>query len=101
MVKEEQPASCGVTTEQLLAALKYHFNHEVFRPNQQEAIHATLSGRDSLLILPTGARVSSASSGKTAEPHLLHLERGMHQQFGSAVEALLSQWYLRGSSLHA
>lgn len=42
------------TTEQLCEALKYHFAHDEFRPFQLEAIQATLSGRDSLLILPTG-----------------------------------------------
>jgi hypothetical protein len=40
--------------EQLIAALKSNFNHENFRNHQLEAIQATLSGKDSLLILPTG-----------------------------------------------
>jgi superfamily II DNA helicase RecQ len=40
--------------EELCGALKYHFQHDTFRPFQLEAIQATLSGRDSLLILPTG-----------------------------------------------
>jgi len=43
------------TQEELIKALKYHFGHEEFRPFQLDAIQATLAGRDSLLILPTGA----------------------------------------------
>eukprot|EP00775_Hariotina_reticulata_P003370 gene3370-3645_t len=39
---------------QLLQALKSHFGFDTFRPSQKEAITATLEGRDSLLILPTG-----------------------------------------------
>lgn len=49
MAKQQQ-----LGQDQLCEALKYHFNHEAFRPFQLEAIQATLSGRDSLLILPTG-----------------------------------------------
>lgn len=52
---EQKQAACGVVgTEQLLAALKFHFSYDAFRPNQQQAIEATLAGRDSLLIIPTG-----------------------------------------------
>jgi superfamily II DNA helicase RecQ len=42
------------TEQELCTALKYHFGHELFRPFQLDAVQATLSGRDSLLILPTG-----------------------------------------------
>jgi Lhr-like helicase len=42
------------TQEELCKALKYHFSYDKFRPFQLDAIHATLAGRDSLLILPTG-----------------------------------------------
>ncbi len=34
--------------------LKLHWGFSSFRPNQQEAIEAILSGRDSLTVLPTG-----------------------------------------------
>jgi superfamily II DNA helicase RecQ len=43
-----------VSHEQLLAALKCNFNHEKFRDHQLDAIQATLSCKDSLLVLPTG-----------------------------------------------
>lgn len=43
------------TKEELCKVLKYSFGHDEFRPLQLEAVQATLSGRDSLLILPTGA----------------------------------------------
>lgn len=38
----------------LLAALARCGGHAAFRPGQLEAVKATLAGRDSLLILPTG-----------------------------------------------
>jgi superfamily II DNA helicase RecQ len=44
-----------LTQEDLQTALKYHFSYDKFRPFQVEAIQACLAGRDSLLILPTGA----------------------------------------------
>lgn len=51
----QQPPACGgVDKEQVLAALNYHFSYGTFRPNQLEAIEATLEGKDSLLIMPTG-----------------------------------------------
>lgn len=43
------------TQGELFKALKYHFGHDKFRPFQLDAIQAALAGRDSLLILPTGA----------------------------------------------
>ncbi|KAF6265510.1 P-loop containing nucleoside triphosphate hydrolase protein [Scenedesmus sp. NREL 46B-D3] len=46
--------AANVSHEQLLAALRCNFNHEKFRNHQLEAIQATLSGKDSLLILSTG-----------------------------------------------
>lgn len=44
------------TKEDLCKALKFNFGHDEFRPMQLDAVQATLSGRDSLLILPTGAQ---------------------------------------------
>ncbi len=34
--------------------LKQYWNHESFRPQQEEIIHAVLSGHDTLALLPTG-----------------------------------------------
>jgi hypothetical protein len=68
----------SVSQEQLLAALKCNFNHEKFRDLQLDAIQATLSGKDSLLILPTGqncpgvddlAFVSPRWSASSTEQH--------------------------------
>ena len=39
----------------LQAALRQHFGHAAFRPGQQEAVAAALSGRDVLMVMPTGA----------------------------------------------
>src|ERR1019366_8876954 len=39
----------------LQAALRQHFGHAAFRPGQQEAVEAALSGRDVLMVMPTGA----------------------------------------------
>lgn len=38
----------------LLQVLQQNFGFTAFRPQQVEAVAATLSGRDVLLILPTG-----------------------------------------------
>lgn len=46
--------------EALLTALQTHFGHDSFRPHQCDAVTATLSGRDSLLVLPTGGGKSLA-----------------------------------------
>jgi superfamily II DNA helicase RecQ len=43
------------TKQELCKVLKYSCGHDEFRPMQLDAVQATLSGRDSLLILPTGA----------------------------------------------
>ena len=39
----------------LRVALRQHFGHAAFRPGQQEAVEAALSGRDVLMVMPTGA----------------------------------------------
>ncbi len=39
---------------QILEALKRHWGFDVLRPMQAESIEATLAGRDSLTVLPTG-----------------------------------------------
>jgi ATP-dependent DNA helicase RecQ len=44
-----------IPDEELLQLLKKHFGYEAFRPLQQEIMDATLAGRDTLAILPTGA----------------------------------------------
>lgn len=38
----------------LLSELNYHYGFNAFRPGQKEAILAALSGKDSLVMLPTG-----------------------------------------------
>jgi hypothetical protein len=49
----------GLAPDALLNALKYHFGHDSFRPHQQDAVTATLAGRDTLIVLPTGACASA------------------------------------------
>ena len=45
------------------AALQDRFGFEDFRPGQEEAVHAALSGRDVLVVMPTGAgQVAHATS---------------------------------------
>ncbi len=39
---------------QLTELLKIHFNHESFLPGQERAVDAILSGRDTVVVLPTG-----------------------------------------------
>ncbi len=40
--------------QKLLEALKKYWNYDSFRPMQREAIEAALSGRDTLVLMPTG-----------------------------------------------
>ncbi len=40
--------------ERLAVPLKTVFGHDIFRPFQQEAVEASLSGRDLVMVLPTG-----------------------------------------------
>jgi ATP-dependent DNA helicase RecQ len=44
-----------VNEEQLTAALRSQFGHPEFRPGQLEAVEAVITGRDVLLVMPTGA----------------------------------------------
>jgi ATP-dependent DNA helicase RecQ len=39
----------------LHAALQQHFNFSTFRPGQQAAIEHILAGRNTLVVMPTGA----------------------------------------------
>jgi ATP-dependent DNA helicase RecQ len=43
-----------VSSETLLPILQQYWGYTSFRPLQREAMHAVVSGRDSLLVLPTG-----------------------------------------------
>ncbi|MBO7675612.1 MAG: ATP-dependent DNA helicase RecQ [Atopobiaceae bacterium] len=43
------------TIEDARAVLKERFGYETFRPGQEAVIEATLAGRDSLAVMPTGA----------------------------------------------
>ena len=59
----EITATAGVGHEKtyaLTCALRKYWGHATFRPLQREAMEATLSGRDCLLVLPTGAGKSIA-----------------------------------------
>src|SRR5258706_247799 len=42
------------TTDDPRAALKKHFGYDEFRPGQARAIESVLSGRDTMVVLPTG-----------------------------------------------
>lgn len=46
--------SSSPQTRQLLAALRKYWGYEGFRPLQQTAMESVLSGRDTLVVLPTG-----------------------------------------------
>src|SRR6059058_856232 len=39
----------------LHASLQQHFGFGGFRPGQEEAVHAALEGRDTLVVMPTGS----------------------------------------------
>ncbi len=49
------PTSTISATDQLPSLLKQYFGYADFRPLQQEIMHATLQGQDTVAILPTGA----------------------------------------------
>ncbi|HTI62720.1 MAG TPA: ATP-dependent DNA helicase RecQ, partial [Gemmatimonadaceae bacterium] len=42
------------TLEQARAALREHFGYPAFRPGQEAAVESVLSGRDTMVVLPTG-----------------------------------------------
>jgi len=42
-------------TADIHAALKQYYGYDSFRPGQEEAVRAVLSGRDALCVMPTGA----------------------------------------------
>jgi superfamily II DNA helicase RecQ len=41
----------------LHAALQQHFNFSAFRPGRQATIEHVLAGRNTLVVMPTGARI--------------------------------------------
>ncbi len=46
----------GVPSDaEIIAALKHYFHHDGFRPGQLEAIRDVLSGRDTVVVMPTGS----------------------------------------------
>lgn len=66
------PMIAETSTDPLLAALKEHWGYESFRPLQREAMEAVVTGRDSVVVLPTGGgkslcyQVPAVCSGKLA-----------------------------------
>jgi hypothetical protein len=48
--------------------LKNHYGHDSFRPQQQEAVAATITGKDCLLILPTGRLAAVGHYATLQEP---------------------------------
>src|ERR1043166_1988335 len=42
------------SVERARAALRQHFGYPAFRPGQESAVESILSGRDTLVVLPTG-----------------------------------------------
>lgn len=51
---EPQLPGTMASNDQLLPLLRQHWGHQSFRPLQRQALQATIQGRDSLVILPTG-----------------------------------------------
>lgn len=81
-------AGTSVTSEQLLKALQFHYNFTQFRPHQEEAIQATLNGKDSLLILPTGKSLIMMLRVQSSVPDMFFL---LHAACCSEMNVLL-QW---------
>src|SRR5689334_14928906 len=52
--RQASPMTSPTTIEQARAALKEHFGYPAFRPGQEAAVDSVLSGRDTLVVLPTG-----------------------------------------------
>ncbi len=52
---QELPSSTRFTSETLREVLRDNFGFDGFRPHQEEAIAASLEGRDVLVVMPTGA----------------------------------------------
>ncbi len=50
----ESAASPGPTMEQLSSILRSVWGYDQFRPLQAEAMQCVLSGRDSVVVMPTG-----------------------------------------------
>src|ERR1051325_5484101 len=48
------PLPVKSSLDQLRAVIERHWGYRVFRPLQEEAMCAVLTGRDSLVVLPTG-----------------------------------------------
>ncbi|MBA3533850.1 MAG: RecQ family ATP-dependent DNA helicase [Ardenticatenales bacterium] len=44
-----------MTDHALIAALQQHFGFDTFRPGQMDAMQPIMAGRDSLIVMPTGA----------------------------------------------
>ena len=53
--RDEARPSPGVTDDEIRQTLRCYFRHDSFRPGQIEAIRESLSGRDVVVIMPTGS----------------------------------------------
>jgi hypothetical protein len=88
-----------VSHEQLLAALKCNFNHEKFRDLQLDAIQATLSGKDSLLILPTGQNRLEVDDVALVPPRVQ--QAALNSMTAAHSRCCLAQWHREGLRAHA
>jgi ATP-dependent DNA helicase RecQ len=48
-------ATTGITRDELIDTLRKNFGLDEFRPGQEEVIRGVLDGRDTLVVMPTGA----------------------------------------------
>ena len=79
-----------MTTDKLLfSLLKSHFGYEEFRPLQKEIVTNVLSGRDSLVLMPTGGGKSLAlpyHAGLSNSIRSVHQERFARDQVTIIVD---------------
>ncbi|MBL0889278.1 MAG: DNA helicase RecQ, partial [Gemmatimonadaceae bacterium] len=59
-------ADVSVALDEARATLRRHFGYPDFRPPQVRAVQAVLSGRDALVVLPTGGGEGLVYQGTAA-----------------------------------